>query len=364
MKSEIIPALAFSCFEQVFMTSSEESMCALETRVNGLERIVDEMAQDLALSTGRLCNVEHARFRCRRFLGADFFSSKFWKKNEGRCSPSTLAVSDDVPSMAKLRQETSYNANPGTNVCEDNRYRHLPRRFNFNPLADFQETSCRGGTQMLNRASDKTGKQNRFDEGLSARSFWQASVDDATVADMQVAGKIARAEQSGTMKTNSRSNIPDKSMENSFSKAKEHRNDCLMNFWTHATEYLQNGDIDSAFVEVLCSGDDLQLIRLINWTGPVLEHLSQGTVAEMMQTVTRLLVEQKYLDLIIPWIQQVVDLTRSNGPEYLDLSLEAKQQTLLALQEAASMHFSDVSSRKTVVQLASELGNIWASDIL
>ena len=39
---------------QVFMGSSLDSVCTLETRVHGLERIIYEMAQDqAAVSTGR-----------------------------------------------------------------------------------------------------------------------------------------------------------------------------------------------------------------------------------------------------------------------------------------------------------------------
>lgn len=64
--------------------------------------------------------------------------------------------------------------------------------------------------------------------------------------------------------------------------------------------------MESAFGEVLYIGDDLLLIRLMNWIGPVLEHLSKGTILEMMQPLKHFLLKQKFLGSVIPWIQHVI----------------------------------------------------------
>eukprot|EP01018_Ginkgo_biloba_P024354 Gb_16920 [translate_table: standard] len=362
---------------QMFMGSSQKGMHSLETRVHGLERIVDEMAQDLAVSTGRLSNVEGGGSTCCRFPGADFLSSKFWKKSEGRYMPTRHATSD-VTSLSKLQQENSYKAEPGMYIWENRRYKGMRGGFIVNPLADIQGTSRREYTEsvsdstqrpiseitegngVLNRAWDR----NRFSEGPSARSVWQASKDEATLTAIRDAGEDARTTVLESTKKNSRPNPSDMSSKNSFSNRLGHGSGSFWSVWTRAVEFLRTGDVDSAFVQVLSPGDDLLLIRLMNRTGPVMEHLSQGTILELLQIIMELLLKQKYLDSIIPWIQQVVDLTASNGPDYLGLPLEAKRHTLSALQEASSMHFPEASSRKIVTQSAIKLATVWPLDSL
>eukprot|EP01018_Ginkgo_biloba_P026768 Gb_39526 [translate_table: standard] len=360
---------------QAFMGSSLESICSLETRVHGLEMILDEMAQDLALSTGRLSKME-ARSKCCRFLGADMLRSKFWNINESRYTPSRLAASDTFPSMSHFGLEAPSKAENGTaDVWEDGNYGCARRSFMVNPLAGVHSTSCKGnvyspsdsnwrpmqdnaeGNQTLHRALERTAFKDRFVRGSLEKNIWKSSKYEASLCSTQFA--------QGNDQTNmleirdSRPNPPDTS-----SKSSTCENGRFWSVWTRAIEHLCTEDVDSAFVEVLCSGDDLLLIQLMKRTGPALENLSQGTVVEILQTVIGLLLEQKFLDTIIPWLQQVVDLTTSNGPDYLGLSLEARMETLSALQEASSMHFSELSSRRCVTQLASKLANLWAGDLL
>ncbi|KAJ9567203.1 hypothetical protein OSB04_003169 [Centaurea solstitialis] len=67
---------------QKFIGSSQNGMKSLETRVHGLELTLDEISFDLARSTGRLSNPEPTQTMCCRLPGADFLSSKLWKKTE------------------------------------------------------------------------------------------------------------------------------------------------------------------------------------------------------------------------------------------------------------------------------------------
>jgi len=355
---------------QNFIGSSQEGMRSLESRVHGLERTVDEMAQDLAVSTGRLStsSIEGSRGTCCKFPGTDFLSSKFWRKSEGRYGAIRIATSD-VSSLNKFGGTTE---NP-----ENRRHKGMHGGFIVNPLADIRGASRKESIESISDSTQRpisenskgdqimTGSldRNRFGEGPSARSVWKASKDEATLSAIRVAGKDGKTEELESVKENSRPNTLDPSTENLSSSKSRHGSTVFWSVWTRAVDFLRTGDVDSAFVEVLCPGDDLLLIRLMNRTGPVLEHLSQGTIVEMLQTIMQFLMKQKYLDSIIPWIQQVVDLTASNGPDYLDLPPEAKKDTLSALQEAPSLRFMDASTRNTITQIASKLSTIWAADL-
>lgn len=70
------------------MGSSQNGMRSLETRVHGLELALDEISFDLAMSTGRMSKGgSTARSTCCILPGAaEFFSSKLWRKTEGRRS--------------------------------------------------------------------------------------------------------------------------------------------------------------------------------------------------------------------------------------------------------------------------------------
>ncbi|ESR51757.1 hypothetical protein CICLE_v10030884mg [Citrus x clementina] len=73
---------------QRFIGSSQSGMNSLETRVHGLEMALDEISYDLALSNGRILNNNAAENTCCKLPGAEFLSSKFWRRAEGRSSTS------------------------------------------------------------------------------------------------------------------------------------------------------------------------------------------------------------------------------------------------------------------------------------
>ena len=45
--------------------------------------VLDEISLDLAISSGRVSNTESAGNTCCKLPGAEFLSSKFWKRTEG-----------------------------------------------------------------------------------------------------------------------------------------------------------------------------------------------------------------------------------------------------------------------------------------
>ncbi|XP_057869592.1 TORTIFOLIA1-like protein 2 [Cryptomeria japonica] len=360
---------------KMFMGSSQEGLHSLEKRVHGLERTVDEMAQDLAVSTGRLSTVEDGRATCCKFPGSVLLSSKFWRKNEGRYSPAQLATSDGS-SMSRSGRGAPYRAEMGTDIW-DRKLKGLRGGFMVNPLADVRGTLKRETTEFVsndtqrsilenlegNQMFTKARDRNRSNEGPSVSSALQVSEDEAIAfSGMRVVGKDAKTEVCDSVKENSRPTAIGRTTD--FNSKLGQGSGSFWSVWSRSVEFLWKGDVESAFGEVLCIGDDLLLIRLMNRTGPVLEHLSQGTILEMMQALKQFLLKQKFLGSVIPWIQQVVDLTASNGSDYLGLSLDAKKEMLQALQEASSKHFSDSSNRNTIAQSASKLSTLWMVDSL
>lgn len=70
-------------------------------------------------------------------------------------------------------------------------------------------------------------------------------------------------------------------------------------------DLLCEGDLDSAYMEAILSGNELVLVDLLNGTGPVLESLSQKTASEVLTALVSVFIERRYLRPIIPWLQQV-----------------------------------------------------------
>ncbi|KAM0020481.1 putative MT-associated protein TORTIFOLIA1/SPIRAL2 [Helianthus debilis subsp. tardiflorus] len=123
--------------------------------------------------------------------------------------------------------------------------------------------------------------------------------------------------------------------------------------------YLSQGDLDSAYVEAMNSGDEMILVDLLDKTGPVLECLSNRTANDVLTTLASFLSEQQFMSSIIPWLQQAVDLSSSLGPNNLVLTAKARRQFLGAIQEAVHMEFPNVTERRSITQLVSRLHQAW-----
>ncbi|CAN6170412.1 unnamed protein product, partial [Urochloa humidicola] len=85
---------------QKFMGSSQNGIRSLETRVNGLEMVLDEISRDLAASSGRISNSEPDTNACC------ILSPKFWRRHDGGRYTSRYPISD-VPNYPE-ESKTSY----------------------------------------------------------------------------------------------------------------------------------------------------------------------------------------------------------------------------------------------------------------
>ncbi|KAJ1439003.1 HEAT, type 2 [Sesbania bispinosa] len=123
---------------QNFIGSSQNGMRSLETRVHGLELALDEISYDLAVSSGRMTNSDAPRNTCCLLSGAEFFSSKFWRKTQGRYSSSRFSRSGGgTPSLAARHYKADRNAET---KLTSHRFR-LDGRIITNPLAEVHTNS-------------------------------------------------------------------------------------------------------------------------------------------------------------------------------------------------------------------------------
>uniref|UniRef100_A0A0A9EF94 Uncharacterized protein n=1 Tax=Arundo donax TaxID=35708 RepID=A0A0A9EF94_ARUDO len=82
---------------QKFMGSSQNGIRSLETRVNGLEMVLDEISRDLAAFSGRVPNSETDTNACC------ILSPKFWRRHDGGRYTSRYSVSD-MPNYSEERK--------------------------------------------------------------------------------------------------------------------------------------------------------------------------------------------------------------------------------------------------------------------
>ncbi|CAF2097730.1 unnamed protein product [Brassica napus] len=269
---------------QDFMGGSHDGMRSLENRVRGLERIVEEMSREMSTQSG-----------ARGKVAAP------WRSDVDGW---------DGPSYASSRNaQTSSRKTLGTG-----------------PMDSEHSGNSR-------RAWDKSSVQIRLGEGPSARSVWQASKDEATLEAIRVAGE----DGGGTSRTR-RVSIPQAEAimeDDDDDDRRGQERDPVWTCWSNAMHALRVGDTDSAFAEVLSTGDDLLLVKLMDKTGPVLDQLSCDIGNEVLNSIAQFLPDHTLFDVCLSWIQQLLEVSVENGPDFMGIPLELKKEILLNLHEAS-----------------------------
>lgn len=283
---------------QDFRGGSRDGMVTLENRVRGLERVVEDMACNLSVSSNsRRVSSYMTGFdeSCGRSLGkyngfSDYPNTKYGRNDDG------------ISYRASWRPDNGRNTHIGLRKTMDSR---SPKSEN--------------GSEHVNR---RGWGDVRFGEGPSARSIWQASKDEATLAAIRVAGDGdgpvgnggAAAEVAGD-ESRVRNREP---------------------VWRNAMDAVRLGDMDTAFAEVLSSGDDLLLVKLMDRTGPVVFQLSSDVASEVLHAVVQFLLEPYLIDICLSWIQQLLNGIVENGTDVLGIPMEVKREILVNLDEASS----------------------------
>ncbi|KAI3701753.1 hypothetical protein L6452_27071 [Arctium lappa] len=132
--------------------------------------------------------------------------------------------------------------------------------------------------------------------------------------------------------------------------------------WKVIKGHLSQGDIEPAYVDALNSGDAVVLVELLDKTGPVLERLSHRTANVIVSTLASFLSEQQFMNSIIPWLQQVVDLGSVHGPNHLVLTAKTRREFLCAIEEAVNMEFPNATARRSITQLVTKLHQFWGKE--
>ncbi|KAL0399247.1 UNVERIFIED_CONTAM: Microtubule-associated protein TORTIFOLIA1 [Sesamum radiatum] len=299
---------------QDFMGGSHDSMVTLESRVRGLERVVEDMARDLSISTGM-----RARGPSWRSDASDAWDFHPYSKNGQMGSRRTAGAG-----TMDIRSSKSDN--------------------------EADQVGSR-------RAWEKGGGPVRFGEGPSARSVWQASKDEATLEAIRVAG-----EDNGVAR-NARVAIPEMTAEALGENGTIPERDPVWTSWSNAMDALHVGDMDSAFAEVLSTGDDLLLVKLMDKAGPVIDQLSDEVATEVLHAVSQLLMEQNFFEMCLYWVQQLADIVIENGPDVLGIPMEVKTEILENLHEASSsLELAEEWDGSPPDQLLLQLASAWEID--
>ncbi|XP_022735223.1 microtubule-associated protein TORTIFOLIA1-like [Durio zibethinus] len=347
---------------QDFMGGSHDSMVTLENRVRGLERIVEDMARDLSISSSRRGGNFMVGFEgsSNRPLGKYNGFSDYSSKLSGRIPFGERFVQSDgiAPGLRgrgpSWRSEMSDDWDfPGFGASRNGQVasRRAPASSSLDGRSPKSEhDSDQAGSR---RAWDKDPGPERLGEGPSARSVWQASKDEATLEAIRVAGEDSGASQTGR--------VPELTAEAVGDDSVGPEQDPLWTSWSNAMHALQVGDMDSAYAEVLSTGDDLLLIKLMDRSGPMVDQLSNEIANEALNAIVQFLLEQDLFDICLSWIQQLVEVVLENGADALVIPMELKKELLLNLHEAASMmdppeDWEGVAPDQLLLQLASAWG--------
>lgn len=356
---------------QKLMKRSEESLAKLEVRIAGVESVVGSLVTDL--SSGN-------NFRSGK-LHTEYANSKIWKRNEtsgfmldrpnssegllsargGRISP--LTSSQLPPGISGLNENRLSLATGVLSTTSLSEAQAHPWRVHTDMPPDSLQRRLRidDGYSFVNKNVQDRGASLGLGEGPSARSIWQASKDEATLAAIRVAGDDGRVKLLDSSKVAAMSNqvTAEVKPEISVHKIGGQGKGPFWSLWARAAEFLRAGDVDSAYVEVLCAGDELLLVRLMSRTGPVLEQLANGTIQELLLTVVQLMLQQSFLDVIIPWVQQVSDLISSNGADCLGFSPDIKRDLVGSLEEASASKYPEKWIATALHELAVQLATAW-----
>ncbi|XP_059283496.1 TORTIFOLIA1-like protein 2 isoform X1 [Lycium ferocissimum] len=280
-----------------FTSNIVDNLSMIQINVSSLEGVVDRLAKELS---------HGGRF-------PDPATTKFMKRG---------------PAVASPRLST-YTPRPSVD---------MPHR--KSPLLPTKDVEVRGDRTLVKSRSGSFRNQNL--------DMW---IDPAA---KQGGYSVGKGTHGGQLRRNK-----DVFGRISTTNDKQNHLDAKNNLWRIVKGHLLGGDVDSAYVEALYSGDELVLFELIDTTGPVLENLSQKTASDLLATLSSYFFEQTYVNIIIPWLQQVVELSSVRGPDYTVLPTNAKREFLSAFQEAIKGGYSTPAERKSLMQLAMTLNQLW-----
>jgi hypothetical protein len=290
------------------MGGSHDSMITLENRVRGLERVVEEMARDISLSSGRRGGGSVLAFdsspgrSSMKYNGChEFPNSKFGRSGDGRMGFAERYFSSD--SMASGLRSSSWRSDsePWDSYAYSGSRSNMNSRRGLDSVSSDNRRNERGNDQAGSRRGwDKGPGPFRFGEGPSARSAWRASKDEATLEAIRVAG-----DDNGSSRVAARVAIRELDGEGLNGDNQGDERGPLWDSWTRSMDAVHVGDMDTAYAELLSTEDAELLVKLMEQTGPVVDQLSNEVANEVLNAVGQFLVEESLYDIALSWLQQV-----------------------------------------------------------
>ncbi|CAI9766003.1 unnamed protein product [Fraxinus pennsylvanica] len=290
---------------KVFTNNVMDSMSAVQLKVSSLEQVVDKMAQEL---------VHGGRY-------ADALATKLLKRS---------------PSIASPRLST---CTPRSSVDMRNRQPAILQTKNTDVWEDKTCTRTRPSNlskQAMDMWIDTTPKLSRNSVGKGT----------LTISGPKIHGDLPRSNNVfAPMPTNARLNKPETNNSS----------------WNVVKSYLSGGDLDLAYMEAIRSCNELVLFELLDRTGPVLEILSQKIASDLLSILASYFLEQRFVNSIIPWLQQLVDLATIHGSNHVIVSAKTRREFLSAIQEAVKAEVFDPAARRFYSELGKTLRHIWGN---
>ncbi|KAL2534447.1 ARM repeat superfamily protein [Abeliophyllum distichum] len=290
---------------KVFTNNIMDSMSAVQSKVSSLEQVVDKMAQEI-LHGGRY---------------SDALATKLLKRSPGVASPRLSTCT------------------PRSSVDIRNRQPALLQTKNAEVWEDKTCTRTRSSNlikQGMDIWTDTTPKLSKHSVGKGTPTSSGPKIHcDQTRSDNVFAPVLHNARLNKLETKNS--------------------------LWNVVKTYLSGGDLDLAYIEAIRSCNELVLFELLDRTGPVLENLSQKTTSDLLGILASYFLEQRFVNSIIPWLQQLVDLASIHGSSYVMVSAKTRRDFLSAIQEAVKEDVYDPAERRFLSELGKTLHQIWGN---
>ncbi|KAJ1442523.1 TOG domain [Sesbania bispinosa] len=293
---------------QILTTGVMDALSTIQSRMVGLEHVLDRLTQE-SLQGGRHSYSEN---------------SKLVRLSQNVASPKFPICTPKPPAETSSKQSALFSVKNSETWEKKTLSRNQPRI----------------------HAGDSADMWKSYNV-KNARRFTEKDILNSSGKDTESTGSAQVRKNDGNFSSSTRTNARNGSSESNT------------NYWKCVKRLVCEGDLDSAYMEALCSSDELILVELLNKTGPVIESLSVKTVNVLLSTLASYLLEGKFSNTIIPWLQQVVEMSTVHGPNCIALSTETKEQLLYAIQEAVNLNIFSHAERRRAAELAMKLHHMW-----
>lgn len=245
----------------MFTTGIIDALSTIQSRMVGLENVLDRLTQE-SVQGGRHSYSENSKFVRQRQYGA---SPRF-----SMCTPRpSVAINNKQSGLLSAENSESWD----------------------------RKTFLRSQPRNLTGETADTWKSSKV---KSARNFTEKDILNSAGNDTHSTSSTQVRKNDGIFSSATRA------------KARSGCSESNTNYWKCVKRLVSEGDLNSAYMEALCSSDEFILVELLNKTGPIIESLSVKTVNVLLSTLASYILEGRFFSMIIPWLQQASSLTLTN----------------------------------------------------